>query len=95
MEMLAFILPLINVAKIKNFFSKWIPSFKQKDTFDRINQSQCCFCKNEIICAATSNCGHNFCYFCLASNLEADKTNFLCPVCKTHLTSVKLLKLEQ
>lgn len=48
MDMLAFILPLINTAKIKNFISKWIPT-KEDNKSDQINPAECCYCRNEVI----------------------------------------------
>ena len=83
MDLLSFIIPLINIYKIRNSLSKYLPiSHVEFDPF------KCGYCNSEMILASKANCDHNFCYYCISSNLKADK-NYLCPICKT------VLKLEQ
>ena len=89
MELLAFILPLINTYKIKNFIQKLSKSDGTKQ--ENIDQSKCSYCKNDMICAVQSNCSHLFCYFCLSANLKA-VSQFSCPICSQNLTDINMLQ---
>lgn len=77
MQMLAFILPLINW----NFMAS-----KRSRIISNPGSSQCCICLGQLICAHQSNCQHHFCYYCLASNMSST-----CPICQTSLTKIQPL----
>ena len=79
MDLLIFVLPMMNFFKIRNFLSKYLPISKVE-----INPNLCAYCKSNFTLASKANCPHKFCYFCISSNLKADN-NYLCPLCKTML----------
>ena len=56
----------------------------------------CKICKQSpIILPSSGGCGHYFCYYCLAGNIEAvGGDNFPCPVCGIHLNKENLITLS-
>ena len=88
-EFLFFVLPQINFFALRNFFQKKLASFGMNTTnlsaVFRYNTSspsnKCTHCKsNPILPQVSSECGHVFCYYCIAANLKADK-EYPCDVC--------------
>ncbi len=93
MEMLSFLLPLINFQKVWNMTKKKLFKYSPDASESDLQPSQCTVCRGEIICAFTSDCSHNFCYFCLASNIQKD-SEFKCPKCNTNLSLIKPLLVK-
>ena len=62
-------------------------SFSKHNMTSKENSLQCQICKESPIILPTSGgCGHYFCYYCIASNLEAvGDEGFTCPVCSKYL----------
>jgi len=90
-EFLMFVLPLVNVDKIKNFFSRIFFSPKQLS----LPASACPICsKDPIQTPYQSNCGHSFCYYCLKQNCMID-SNFPCPKCGSIVSSMNRMDLTK
>ena len=81
MEILLFILPLVNYYKIRNYIFTYLGNSSRHEDF---NSPNCTYCKKPLILAIKANCQHKFCYYCISSNLKAD-SNYQCPLCKTVL----------
>ncbi|XP_050413023.2 peroxisome biogenesis factor 2 [Patella vulgata] len=94
-EFLFFILPLINLQKIKNTIKrlslrKTVPS-KQNMTRSNQNLTSCVVCTDWPIHPHEIGCQHVFCYFCIQSNYKADP-GFTCPLCNYPITSKDCIK---
>jgi peroxin-2 len=84
-EFMMFILPLINVQKVKNFLAR---SF-QKPKNPEKSKTSCRICfRDPILIPYISNCNHLFCYSCIKQNCMEDDT-YACPQCETRITSIK------
>jgi hypothetical protein len=85
-EFLMFILPLINLDKIKNFVTRLL--FSSKLHGIQAGPNTCPICRKEPIQTPyISNCNHLFCYYCLKQNTMMD-SNFACPVCGSLITQM-------
>jgi len=91
-EFLMFILPLVNVDKIKNFVARTFYSPIQGAS---IPEGVCPICKQDPIQTPyMSNCGHVYCYFCIKQNLMMD-SKFTCLRCRTTIASIIRYQVEQ
>eukprot|EP00794_Sanderia_malayensis_P015233 gene15233-16807_t len=89
MELIAFIIPLINIQRLRNFVKNITTSsrMQQVDAQDKRhnrerNSSELCpICDQKPIHPQTiDNCGHVYCYYCIKANCMADPS-FRCNVC--------------
>lgn len=85
-ETLMFALPLINVHRVKRWFSQLIrPEEGINDDFTlNTTNSACAVCNEAPIIPQKTQCHHIFCYYCLKANLAADP-DFLCPLCSSKI----------
>jgi len=93
-ELLAFIVPLINVHKLRAFLRKMMGSkggpTKRNLTSESTN---CAICNSAAIMpSVTSSCEHIFCHYCASANAKANP-DFECPECGVHLSQIKPMKL--
>ena len=82
-EFLFFILPLINVRKIKNVVTRLLLSHVgQPSHGGRVQQDcrECAACDDWPTNPHEMGCSHVFCYVCLQGNYLADP-GYVCPVC--------------
>ena len=88
-EFLFFILPLINLRKIKNFIvCRILPKRADKAEGERIDSdyNECVICEKWPFNPHEIGCKHVFCYYCIQSNYNAD-TRFACPACGFTISS--------
>jgi len=78
-EFIFFILPHFNIHSLWNLFRRTL------GIMSAANANHCGFCDSLPILPHISNCGHVYCYYCLKSNLIADR-NFSCTVCNDQVT---------
>eukprot|EP01114_Cavostelium_apophysatum_P021434 TRINITY_DN7474_c0_g1_i1.p1 TRINITY_DN7474_c0_g1~~TRINITY_DN7474_c0_g1_i1.p1 ORF type:complete len:322 (-),score=35.84 TRINITY_DN7474_c0_g1_i1:569-1534(-) len=84
-EFLMFVMPLINMDKIRSFTSRLFFVAKKKDA---VPLSACPIClKDPVQTPYVSNCEHIFCYYCLKQNCMVD-SSFSCPRCGSIITSM-------
>ncbi|XP_072175229.1 peroxisome biogenesis factor 2-like [Diadema setosum] len=83
-EFLFFLLPLINVHRIRNFLRRRLlgsgisrPEGRERS---RSQYTECAVCGDWPTCPQEIGCQHIFCYYCLHSNYQADPS-FACPSC--------------
>jgi len=84
-EFLLFLMPLINVEKIKSFINRKF-STPRSNLFLPANSCPICLA-DPINSPYISNCNHTFCYFCLKQNMLADR-KYSCPRCGTIITDI-------
>jgi len=98
-EFLLFLLPLINMDRIKNFlyrrlFTKPRPEMstirRSPSATTLLHPPLCCpVCNSDpVFNPYISSCGHIFCYYCLKANCMAD-SQFPCPKCGKVVLSMK------
>ncbi|KAJ8935576.1 hypothetical protein NQ318_000843 [Aromia moschata] len=84
-EILVYVLPLINYHKIKRTLRHYNPLYRKpvyKVMSSRIMtmHSKCAYCGENPILPHHMGCAHVFCYVCLKGNQAAD-SKYECPVC--------------
>ncbi|XP_047478601.1 LOW QUALITY PROTEIN: peroxisome biogenesis factor 2-like [Penaeus chinensis] len=87
-ELLAFVLPLINLQYFHNVVRKMLPSSVDEEDDDNdiqqeINfnhQTTCVVCNSLPILPHNFGCQHLACYYCIHSSYVSDPT-FTCPLC--------------
>lgn len=87
-ELLAFVLPLINLQYFHSVVRKMLPSSVDEDDDDidiqrEINfnqQTTCVVCNNPPVLPHNFGCRHLACYYCIHSSYASDPT-FSCPLC--------------
>ncbi len=83
-EFLFFVLPQINFFALRNYFKKKLASFGMNTSlalFQTSSPNKCAHCESlPILPQVVSECGHVFCYYCIAANLKADK-DYPCDIC--------------
>jgi len=85
-EFMLFIMPMINVDKMKTLIKK---TFSAPHTSTNIDPFTCPICTaNPIQTPYISNCGHKFCYYCLKVALMTDR-KYTCPICEKHIHTIK------
>nr|CAI5817233.1 unnamed protein product [Callosobruchus analis] len=85
-EILIYILPLINYHKMKRLLRNWNCLHKKpkRCSEERIMtvQTKCTYCGENPTSPYHMGCAHIFCYYCLKANQAAD-AKFECPVCES------------
>lgn len=85
-ELLAFILPLINIQHFHNFMRKLLPSSSENESDgDDIPvkfglDTTCVVCNNHPVLPHSFGCQHLACYYCIHSSYAMDPS-FTCPLC--------------
>ncbi|XP_013777289.1 peroxisome biogenesis factor 2-like [Limulus polyphemus] len=83
-EFLTFVLPLINVHRMKNILWRFIFSRKETptsvETRTYADAATCAVCKKWPIIPHDIGCRHVYCYYCISSNVLAEE-QFRCPSC--------------
>lgn len=93
-EFLIFLLPLINIYKLKAKLSSWcIPLTGAPNSESTLAASgkECSLCGEWPTMPHTIGCEHIFCYYCVKSSFLFD-INFTCPKCGSEVHSVQPLK---
>lgn len=99
-EFASFILPLINVVKIKNYLTRLvrekptaslsITSPSQRSQSDLLT---CAVCNASPVNAREIGCIHCFCYYCVTVSLLSDPDHgFVCPKCNHSVKELKDVK---
>lgn len=94
-EFMFFIMPMVNVSRVKEFFRnffqfhKWTGAEQQdSDVLDKIS---CGICEESPItmsyCDADGGCKHNYCYYCLQQKL-IENGHYVCPVDKAKIVTI-------
>lgn len=93
-EFLIFLLPLINVWKLKSrlsaMFSVSDPSNQKSESG---GHSECGICSEWPIMPHSIGCSHVFCYYCVKSHTDAD-VFFACPKCGVEVTVIQPVKFQ-
>ncbi|XP_057370956.1 peroxisome biogenesis factor 2-like isoform X2 [Daphnia carinata] len=80
-ETLMFILPLVNVHRVKSWFSRVVMLREDTQTNIAVGKNSLCAMCNEVpIIPQKAECHHTFCYYCLTASLEA-VPEYTCPLC--------------
>ncbi|XP_071036709.1 peroxisome biogenesis factor 2 [Parasteatoda tepidariorum] len=81
-EFLGFIMPLINIHKIKGHFKRTFLSRSSNHVYRRLHMqlNECMICGDIPNFPHTIGCSHVFCYYCIASIVMADPS-YLCFDC--------------
>ncbi|XP_066873168.1 peroxisome biogenesis factor 2 isoform X1 [Kogia breviceps] len=93
-EFLIFLLPLVNIQKLKARLSSWcIPLSRAASGDSTLATSgrQCSLCGEWPTMPHTIGCEHVFCYYCVKSSFLSD-VSFACPQCGTEVHSLQPLK---
>ncbi|XP_068236042.1 peroxisome biogenesis factor 2 [Palaemon carinicauda] len=92
-ELLAFILPLINIQYFHNFVRKLLPSSSEEisDGDDDIPvrfglDTTCVICNRYPVLPHSFGCQHIACYYCIHSSYAMDPS-FTCPLCNHKIES--------
>ncbi|KAK3743416.1 hypothetical protein QZH41_011530 [Actinostola sp. cb2023] len=80
-EFLFFLLPLINIRKIKNTMIRWFsrPALGTRPVV-MVAYHECGICGEAPTAPHQAACDHVFCYYCIKGNSLAD-SSFPCPLC--------------
>lgn len=93
-EFLIFLLPLINVWKLKTrvsaLFSISDLSIQKSES---VGHSECGICAEWPIMPHSIGCSHVFCYYCVKSHAAAD-VFFTCPKCGAEVSTVQPVKFQ-
>ncbi|KAB0798346.1 hypothetical protein PPYR_09339 [Photinus pyralis] len=96
-EILVYVLPLINYHKIRRMIYSIMPSRKKLDAFSDTPvltlQTTCIYCGLAPILPHHMNCKHVFCYVCLKGNQLADSM-YSCPECGHSTTSCERVSVK-
>ena len=84
-EFLFFLLPLFNFFSLRNWIRRTLLTLSAKFGWNEgkseaMSYRECSFCEDLPVMPQIANCGHIFCYYCVAANAKAD-TNYPCNVC--------------
>ena len=80
-EFLFFVLPHLNLFAIKNFVNRvFLPRTDVSTAPTLVNRRACSVCKSLPVMPHVSNCGHLYCYYCIAANVAMD-IRYPCEVC--------------
>lgn len=92
-DFLIFLLPLVNVKKLKMNVSSWFVSQERLHGNDSsaIQCKECAICSEWPIMPHTIGCPHVFCYYCIKSNYLFD-VYFTCPQCGSEVQEMQPLK---
>lgn len=95
-EFLVFLLPLINMQKLKLKISSWsLPVRKNfnNENMSEISHKECSLCGEWPTMPHTIGCSHVFCYYCIKSCFLSD-IYFTCPKCGTEVQDLQPLKYK-
>ncbi|XP_062841343.1 peroxisome biogenesis factor 2 [Trichomycterus rosablanca] len=93
-EFIIFLLPLLNVWKLKaKAFGLFSFSDQSGNQAESSGHSECAICTEWPIMPHSIGCGHVFCYYCIKSRAVADAF-FSCPKCRTEVTTIQPVKLQ-
>ncbi|XP_075069783.1 peroxisome biogenesis factor 2 [Mixophyes fleayi] len=95
-EFLIFLLPLINMQKLKSKLFSWckpIRGSRHVDPSVAVICKECCLCGEWPTMPHTIGCAHVFCYYCIKSNYMSDMY-FTCPKCSTQVHSLQPLEFK-
>ncbi|XP_020630500.1 peroxisome biogenesis factor 2-like [Orbicella faveolata] len=81
-EFVFFLLPLINIHKLKNLIVRRFssPASLVKQPSIKVACHECGICNEPPTAPHQGQCGHVFCYYCIKANSLADPS-FPCPLC--------------
>lgn len=94
-EFLIFLLPLVNMQKLKFKMSSWSLPFTgcSNNTVALVTYKECSICGEWPTMPHTIGCSHVFCYYCIKSNYLCDMY-FSCPKCGTEVQDLQPLKYK-
>lgn len=81
-EFVFFLLPLVNIHKLKNIIVRRFssPATRDKQLSIKVACHECGICSEPPTAPHQGHCGHVFCYYCVKANCLADPF-FPCPLC--------------
>ncbi|XP_067134930.1 peroxisome biogenesis factor 2 [Centruroides vittatus] len=81
-EFLSFVLPIINLKRLKNIIKRLTSSKTSFHASERTTKDfkQCAICEQWPTFPHDIGCKHVFCYYCIMSNIMSDP-NYQCPIC--------------
>ena len=87
-EFVFFVLPLMNLPLVRNWLKKTLQKYNLLPS--QVGRSvsavnRCSLCNERPVQPQLSNCGHVYCYYCIAANVEADP-EFPCSLCNKRAT---------
>lgn len=86
-EFLMTIVPLVDLARVRRAITRRLFPRALLKGMDADAERACGLCgASPITIPVRSDCGHIFCYFCLASEQMERPTQLACPRCSTHIT---------
>ncbi|KAM4687264.1 peroxisome biogenesis factor 2 [Discoglossus pictus] len=95
-EFLIFLLPLINIQKLKCKLFSWCKPMKgvgRSDPTLAAHCKECGLCGEWPTMPHTIGCSHVFCYYCIKSNYVSDMY-FTCPKCSSQVLSLQPLEFK-
>lgn len=93
-EFLIFLLPLINVWKLKTRVSALLSISDHSDQkSESVRRSECGICAEWPIMPHSIGCSHVFCYYCVKSHTAAN-VFFTCPKCGAEVTALQPVKFQ-
>lgn len=99
-EFASFILPLINIVKIKNYLTRMVRG-KPNPTLCATSMSErsrsdllaCAVCNQSPVNTREIGCNHCFCYYCVTVSILSDtKHGFVCPKCNHSVKNLENVK---
>lgn len=80
-EFIFFVLPLVNFPLLRNWLKKNLQNWKLLNQHSSTySANRCSYCEELPVQPHVASCGHVYCYYCIAANVEAD-TQFPCSIC--------------
>ncbi|XP_060755740.1 peroxisome biogenesis factor 2 [Neoarius graeffei] len=93
-EFLIFLLPLINVWKLKTSVSALFSvSDHSNQKSESVQRRECGICAEWPIMPHSIGCSHVFCYYCVKSHTAAN-VFFTCPKCGAEVTALQPVKFQ-
>jgi len=93
-EFIMFLMPLVNLDKIKRFFSRLLTGNRQHRR-EYVNENACPVCSASPLNTPfiAQPCGHRYCYYCLKTGMMVDKS-FTCCSCGRPVISMSRLTVD-
>ncbi|KAI7792386.1 peroxisome biogenesis factor 2 [Triplophysa rosa] len=93
-EFLIFLLPLINVWKLKVYVSTMFSPLNELRRRSEVTYcTECAICREWPTMPHSIGCNHVFCYYCLKSHAIAD-ISFTCPKCGADAATMEPVRLQ-